>query len=405
MSARAAEHGISWGGYGLDHKVGHLRVAFQRGDWDVAGRIAASVGPAVSAGVAGLVAAAGLLVPVARGELDEAEARIRTLGTEHPVHDQTVLLLGQAGAECALWRGEPETAAGRVDAALRGLRLEVPYHLGELMLSALGIAAHADRAAAGARRAPTASAPRRTPCSPSAETVGERGLPRGTAIGPEGRAWLLQARAEHTRAHDAPSPEAWTAVIDAFGYGDRYRQACARYRRAEALLALAGRAYPPRGSAAANRRPGGPGRACGAPPPRTCGRRRPSPTSWAHARWPPPWPGSPGAPAPRSRRRARRGRCVRRGAAGRRRHGRARSADPARARRAGAGRARADQPADRRGAVHQREDGQRPPVPADGEAGRERAGGGRVAGVRAGTAAHRPRRRRIDAGPATVREP
>ncbi len=249
---RAAEHGISWGGYGLDHKVGHLRVAFQRGDWDAAGRIAASVGPAVSAGVAGLVAAAGLLVSVARGELDEAEFRIRALGTEQPMHDQTVLLLGQAGAECALWRGDPATAAARVDAALRGLRLEVPYHLGELVLSALGIAALADRAAAdpaGADRFRTDA----DALLASAETVAERGLPRGTAIGPEGRAWLLQARAEHTRAHDAPSPAAWTAVVAGFGYGDRYRQARARHHRAEARLALAGTAYTTHGTAVADR--------------------------------------------------------------------------------------------------------------------------------------------------------
>ncbi|WP_165922409.1 helix-turn-helix transcriptional regulator [Pseudonocardia endophytica] len=239
--SRAADYGISWGGYGLDHKVGHLRVAFQRGEWDVAGRIAASVGPAVSAGVAGLVAAAGLLVSVARGELDDAEARIRSLGTVEPMHDQTALLLGQAGAECALWRSDPTTATERVDAALRRLRLEVPYHLGELVLSALGIAALADRAAAHPADADRFRA-EADALLHSVETVAERGLPRGTAIGPEGRAWLLQARAEHTRVHDVPSPDAWTAVVDGFGYGDRYREAQARHRRAEALLARAGRA-------------------------------------------------------------------------------------------------------------------------------------------------------------------
>ncbi len=244
---RAAEYGISWGGYGLDHKVGHLRVAFQRGDWARAERIAASVGPAVSAGVAGLVAAAGLLVSVARGELDEAESRIRALGTERPVHDQTVLLLGQAGAECALWRGDPEVAAARVDAALRRLRLEVPYHLGELVLSALGIAARAGRADPERARAEADA------LLGSAEIVAERGLPRGTGIGPEGRAWLLQARAEHTRVHDRPSPDAWTAVVEGFGYGDRYREAYARYRRAEALLGLA--ATTPAGGAATEHDP------------------------------------------------------------------------------------------------------------------------------------------------------
>lgn len=245
---RAAEYGISWAGYGLDHKVGHLRVAFQRGDWDRAARIAASVGPAVSAGVAGLVAAAGLLVAVARGELDDAEARIRALDATRPVNDQTILLLGQAGAECALWRGDPVLAAQRVDAALAGLRREVPHHLGELVLSAFGVAARAGRADTGAARVEAGELLR------TAEAVAEHGLPRGTTIGPEGRAWLLQVRAEHTRVSGAPAPDAWTDVVDAFSsYGDRYRAAYARYRRAEALLGTAPAAGPGNGSAGLRR--------------------------------------------------------------------------------------------------------------------------------------------------------
>ncbi|WP_346106128.1 helix-turn-helix transcriptional regulator, partial [Pseudonocardia alni] len=70
-------------------------------------------------------------------------------------------------------------------------------------------------------------------------------LPRGTAVGPEGRAWLARARAEAARAHGEAAPQVWDAVVETFaGYGDGYRAAEARWRRAEALLGRAHRGGP-----------------------------------------------------------------------------------------------------------------------------------------------------------------
>ncbi|MET0190345.1 MAG: AAA family ATPase [Pseudonocardia sediminis] len=251
---RAADRGITWSGYGLDHQVGVIRVAFQSGDWAEAQRAASSVDVAVSTGVSGLIAAAGLLVTVARGELGEAERRVAALTDDAPIQDQTILLLGQAGAESALWRGEPDVAARRVEEALRGLRREVPHHMGELVLSALGVAARAD-AIASATADEVAAGHEAEALVRSARDVARLGLTRGTEVGPEGRAWLRRAEAELTRVRRTPDPDAWTAVVEAFGYGDGYRQAHARFRRAEAALLLAATADP--AGAAGRRRDAG----------------------------------------------------------------------------------------------------------------------------------------------------
>ncbi|MBW3551049.1 MAG: hypothetical protein KY442_09625, partial [Proteobacteria bacterium] len=55
------------------------------------------------------------------------------------------------------------------------------------------------------------------------ETV-ERGL-LGGELGPEGRAWLLRADAEHSRVTAPGSVELWQRALQEFGYGHRYEQA------------------------------------------------------------------------------------------------------------------------------------------------------------------------------------
>ena len=59
-------------------------------------------------------------------------------------------------------------------------------------------------------------------------------------LGPEGRGWLARAEAEYRRASGDNDPEAWQAVLDAFGPVYAYETARTRWRLAEAL-AEAGR--------------------------------------------------------------------------------------------------------------------------------------------------------------------
>jgi DNA-binding NarL/FixJ family response regulator len=59
-------------------------------------------------------------------------------------------------------------------------------------------------------------------------------------MGPEGHGWLARAEAEYGRASGDNHPEAWLAVLDAFGPAYVYETARTRWRLAEAL-AEAGR--------------------------------------------------------------------------------------------------------------------------------------------------------------------
>ncbi|OSY40931.1 regulatory LuxR family protein [Pseudonocardia autotrophica] len=238
-SRRAAGYGLSWVGYGLDFQVVQARVEFQRGGWDAVTRITHGIDPTVPVQVTGVLAAAGALVTVARGELDDAERLLELLAAEPPPHDQIPMLLGMVGVEAACLRDDPGLAARRARAAIDEVARELPSHLGQIALCALGAGAQADLAVAARAEGKPDSTFREAAAEllTLAEQVTGTGLPRGTTIGPEGRAWLGRARAEVGRAAGSSDPAAWTAVVDTFaGYGDDYRAAQARLRRAAALL-------------------------------------------------------------------------------------------------------------------------------------------------------------------------
>ena len=238
---RAAETGITWSGYGLDLRVAHVITQFMRGDWDAAETAAEIAGESVSATVASRLAAAGLLTAVGRGKLEFAGKRATELRDSHPADEQVVMLLGQAGAEAALWRGDGPTATQRVDDALARLDELLPHQLGGIMLSALGVAAHAEIATKEPALREQEFAVAQALVARAEETA-EKGAPRASTLGPEGIAWLQRARAELTR-FTGQDPAAWRTVFEAFGFeapeGEPggYRQAYARLRRAEAMLA------------------------------------------------------------------------------------------------------------------------------------------------------------------------
>ncbi len=234
--ARAADTGITWSGYGLDIRVAHVIALFLHGDWDEAEAAAELAGESVS--VASRLTAAGLLTAVARGRLEYAARRAAELYDSQPADDQVVLLLGVAGAEAALWRGDAAEAILWVQEALDGLDGITAHHLGGITVSALGIAARAQQGGDGAVEAARA-------LLAVAEETAVKGMPRAGTLGPEGRSWLVRARAELTRL-TGPDPEVWTEVVDAFAYEtgegccpNGYRQAYGRLRRAEARLATA----------------------------------------------------------------------------------------------------------------------------------------------------------------------
>jgi DNA-binding CsgD family transcriptional regulator len=238
---RAAATGRTWSGYGLELRVLQVIARFIAGAWDGSEAASELAGEATSSTVVTRVSAAGLLVAVGRGNVDLAERRLAHLRDRWRLDQQVMTLVGLCGAELELWRGRPERAVDYIEEALQRLHKTAPWHFVALSLCAVGAWAYADLAEAS-RRARNdvaeqqAVAAGETLAEYAANTM-ETGRPRAAKVGPEGRAWMSRTEAEATRLRGKSDPAAWRAVIDAFGYGDVYRQAYAHWRLAEALLA------------------------------------------------------------------------------------------------------------------------------------------------------------------------
>jgi len=242
---RAASTGLTWSDYGLELRVISVISRFMAGDWDGAAAAAELTGETVSGVVATRVSAAGLLVMVGRGRFDVAERRLATLSERWQLDTQVMRLLGICGAEMESWRGRSEQASAWIERSLAWLRPVDPWHLASVSLCAVGVAAYADIAHA-ARRAKNAAAERAAVAAGEklAALAGETfasGLAAAGAIGPEGQAWMRRVEAETSRLHGETDPATWRRVVKSFAYGEDYRQAYARWRLAEVLLASGGR--------------------------------------------------------------------------------------------------------------------------------------------------------------------
>jgi DNA-binding CsgD family transcriptional regulator/tetratricopeptide (TPR) repeat protein len=243
---RADSSGLSWSTWGLELRVLKVMTQFMVGDWDGAEATARLTGESVSGTVATRVSAAALLVAVGRGRFEAVARRLTQLRDRWQTDTQVMRLLGQSGAELELWRGRPAQAARWVEQAMQWLRQYEPWHLGEIALCAVGVAAYADLAEQ-ARRARDEDAERAaleagSALARRAADAMVNGRPQAGEVGPEAHAWIARVRAEDARLRGASDQELWHQVDEAFGYGEGYRQAYARWRRAEALLAAGDKA-------------------------------------------------------------------------------------------------------------------------------------------------------------------
>jgi DNA-binding CsgD family transcriptional regulator len=150
------------------------------------------------------------------------------------------LISGGCTIDALTWAGDQQAA---VDLTLQVIEFMEgawnDYFLGGIWLSALGLAALADRAEQtrliGGDPADDIAVGSRL-LDRAVETA-RRGRPRGGRLGPEGRAWLARARAEHGRLVGDDDPVRWQQAIEEFGYGHRYEIARSRWRLAAALAA------------------------------------------------------------------------------------------------------------------------------------------------------------------------
>ncbi|HEY6749683.1 MAG TPA: AAA family ATPase [Mycobacteriales bacterium] len=238
--ARATETGLTFSSYGLEIRVLQVIALYVDGQWDASLEAAELAGDAAPDTVLVRLAAAALYVQVGRG-LPGAVERVAQLRGSWSQDVSLALVAGGCEADLLRWRGDLDGAADAADRAMEYVtRRWDQWYLGAIWLSALGLAALADRAEGerlrGEDAALAATVRRGEQLIERARTTAERGRPRHGKIGPEGRGWLARAEAEWSRLCGPSDPSRWQEALDIFRYGYPYEEARCRWRLAEALL-------------------------------------------------------------------------------------------------------------------------------------------------------------------------
>jgi DNA-binding CsgD family transcriptional regulator len=186
-----------------------------------------------------ILSAMALFVDVARGNSVAAERRVWL----EPLWDRDKLCGYMARAmyaEQAMWQGDTSLAVTEAEATI-ALDWEEHYGFAPSVIrpAAVGVGAHADRAVQARAAGETARAEAeveaaRVMLAQAHEGASASFRPRAV-LGPEGQGWLARAEAEYRRAQGDNDPDAWRAVLDAFGSAFVYETARTQWRLAEAL--------------------------------------------------------------------------------------------------------------------------------------------------------------------------
>lgn len=237
---RSRATGVLWMGYGVGLLIYRDLIRYISGDLTPAP-------PAmdwVPESATWILSVVGLYAAVARGDADAIE-RGRSVKASWDRDPMMALLFGGCTIDALTWAGQQQAA---VDLTLQVMSFLDSawndYFLGGIWLSALGLAALADRAElqrlAGSDPVDDVALGQ-TLLERTVQTA-RRGRPRGGTLGPEGRAWMARARAEHGRLIGRDDPALWRETVKEFGFdnqgqGYRYEVARSRWRLAAALAA------------------------------------------------------------------------------------------------------------------------------------------------------------------------
>jgi DNA-binding CsgD family transcriptional regulator len=239
--------GLGLAQYGIDLQYVHYLAHFADGRWDHAQEIADGFAVRVTNAAEARLSAMALFLAVARGT---AAVRER-LGWLEPMfrRDQFVEYIARGlVAEQALWRGDAKLALAEVDATIKAARdIEDGDHGPQVIrVAAVGLGAVVDQANTARSAGDSAAVAAALEKADELIAVARAGAayPRmpGFALGVDGRGWLARAEAEWGRARGGNDPQAWRAVVDAFGPGFVYETARSRWRLAEALAEAGDRA-------------------------------------------------------------------------------------------------------------------------------------------------------------------
>jgi DNA-binding NarL/FixJ family response regulator len=241
---RASQTGLNMAPYGLDVQYLHFQCHFADGKWDHAQEIADGFPVRVTNLPEAYLSSMALFIDVARGNpaVEERRAWIEPFWSMHGFDE---FIARGLLAEHALWRGDAGQALTEAQAAIDASFEPLwGYYPSVIRPAAVALSAHADRAAQaravgddGAVTAELAAAAELLDAAREGAAFPKR--PK-FILGPEGRGWLARAEAEYRRVGGDNDPQAWHAVLDAFGPDYVYEIARTRWRLAEAL-AEAGR--------------------------------------------------------------------------------------------------------------------------------------------------------------------
>jgi DNA-binding NarL/FixJ family response regulator len=241
---RASHAGLSLAPFGLDLQHLHFQCHFADGHWDHAQQIADGFAVRVTSIAEAYLSSMALFIDVARGNPAVAE-RLAWIRRFWGTHGFDGFIARGLFAEHALWQGDTELAITEAMTAI-SVSSEPPwgYHPSVIRPAAVALSARADRAiqarAAGDHEAESAELAAAADLRQIAREGAAYVKRPKFIMGPEGRGWLARAEAEYRRASGDNHPEAWQAVLDAFGPAYVYETARTRWRLAEAL-AEAGR--------------------------------------------------------------------------------------------------------------------------------------------------------------------
>ncbi len=236
---RANQTGLGLAPFGTDVQHLHFQCHFADGHWDHAQEIADGFVVRVTSVPEAQLSSMALFIDVARGNPAVAERRawIEPFFGMHGLDGFTARGLL---AEHAYWRGDTEEALAQAREAI-DVSIVPPwgYTPSVIRPATIALAARADRAVQARAAGDEQTADAELAAAADLLEIAREGaaFPRrpNFILGPEGRGWLARAEAEYLRARGDNDPQAWEAVLAAFGPDYVYEIARARWRLAEAL--------------------------------------------------------------------------------------------------------------------------------------------------------------------------
>jgi DNA-binding NarL/FixJ family response regulator/tetratricopeptide (TPR) repeat protein len=241
---RAKQAGLNLAPFGLDVQHLHFQCHFADGKWDHAQEIADGWAIRVTSPPEAYLSSMALFIDVARGNPAVAERRAWIEPFWSAYGFDGFIARGLL-AEHALWQRDTGQALAEAQIAI-DLACEPQRGYGPPVIrpAAVALSARADRAVQARATGNHKAAGEELAAAADLLRIAREGaaFPKRPKfiLGPEGRGWLARAEAEYGRAGGDNDPEAWRAVLDAFGPAYVYEIARTRWRLAEAL-AEAGR--------------------------------------------------------------------------------------------------------------------------------------------------------------------